>query len=119
MSPPPSQKAHDTSKSSSEKKATASVESSVEPGVEPSVPTNDIDPDDEVTGIRLYLIHTIICLCTFLVGLVSHHILPKNYLPLIETKDFNLLATAIPRITTQFHSLDDVGWYGAAFSIVL
>jgi MFS transporter, DHA2 family, glioxin efflux transporter len=25
------------------------------------------------------------------------------------------LATAIPRITDQFHSLDDVGWYGSVF----
>ncbi|CAG8960295.1 hypothetical protein HYFRA_00012815 [Hymenoscyphus fraxineus] len=106
MSLSPSQKTLNTSKSSSEKKATPSVEIVVES----SVPANDIDPEDEVTGVRLYLIHTIICLCTFLVGL--------NFL-LIKTKDFNLLATAIPRITTQFHSLDDVGWYGAAFSIAL
>ena len=34
-------------------------------------------------------------------------------------KDFNLIATAIPVITTQFHSIRDVGWYGAAFYIVL
>ena len=25
--------------------------------------------------------------------------------------DTSIVATAIPRITTQFHSLDDVGWY--------
>ncbi|KAH8692966.1 putative MFS toxin efflux pump [Talaromyces proteolyticus] len=29
--------------------------------------------------------------------------------------DNTILATAIPRITTQFDSLEDVGWYGSAF----
>ncbi|KAJ0423131.1 major facilitator superfamily domain-containing protein [Aspergillus carlsbadensis] len=29
--------------------------------------------------------------------------------------DNTILATAIPRITAQFDSLDDVGWYGSAF----
>ena len=31
--------------------------------------------------------------------------------------DFTIVATAIPRITDQFHSLDQVGWYGSAFSL--
>ncbi|CEL10884.1 hypothetical protein ASPCAL13991 [Aspergillus calidoustus] len=30
-------------------------------------------------------------------------------------KDNSILATAIPRITAQFDSLGDVGWYGSAF----
>lgn len=34
-------------------------------------PEMDIDPENEVKGISLLLIHTGICLCTFLVGLVS------------------------------------------------
>ncbi len=29
--------------------------------------------------------------------------------------DVNVIATAIPRITGEFRSLDDVGWYGSAF----
>ena len=29
--------------------------------------------------------------------------------------DNTIIATAIPRITTQFHSLDDVGWYGSSY----
>ena len=32
----------------------------------------DIDPENEVKGIKLLLIHTGICLCTFLIGLVSY-----------------------------------------------
>ena len=35
-------------------------------------PEMDIDPENEVKGIKLLLIHTGICLCTFLVGLVSN-----------------------------------------------
>ena len=31
----------------------------------------DIDPANEVQGMKLVLIHLAICLCTFLVGLVS------------------------------------------------
>ncbi len=32
---------------------------------------DSIDPENEVQGVKLLLIHTAICLCTFLVGLVS------------------------------------------------
>jgi MFS family permease len=30
-----------------------------------------------------------------------------------------IVATAIPRITDQFHSLDQIGWYGSAFFLTL
>lgn len=33
--------------------------------------------------------------------------------------DMTIVATAIPRITDQFHSLDQVGWYGSAFFLTL
>ncbi|KAI0847850.1 MFS general substrate transporter [Daldinia vernicosa] len=58
--------------------------------------------DNEVQGVRLVLIHTAICLCNFLVGL-----------------DLNLIATAIPVITSEFNSINDVGWYGATFQLAL
>ncbi|KAI1183938.1 MFS general substrate transporter [Nemania serpens] len=64
--------------------------------------TGDIDPANEIQGLKLILIHLSICLCTFLVGL-----------------DFNLIATAIPAITDEFHSTRDIGWYGAAFQLAL
>ncbi|CAH0021576.1 unnamed protein product [Clonostachys rhizophaga] len=60
----------------------------------------DIDPENEVQGIKLLLIHIAVCLCTFLVGL-----------------DFNLIATAVPSITKEFGSLRDVGWYRASFMV--
>ena len=32
----------------------------------------------------------------------------------IESQDEAIIATAIPKITDQFHAMEDVGWYGAA-----
>ena len=48
-----------------------SPEQDVSTSAENIAPKMDIDPENEVTGIRLLLIHTGICLCTFLIGLVS------------------------------------------------
>lgn len=33
--------------------------------------------------------------------------------------DMTIVATAIPRITDEFHSLDQVGWYGAGFFLTV
>ncbi|PGH01262.1 hypothetical protein GX51_05317 [Blastomyces parvus] len=33
--------------------------------------------------------------------------------------DISIISTAIPRITTEFNSLADVGWYGSAFFLTL
>lgn len=38
--------------------------------VERDVVTGDIDPEDEVKGVKLLILHIGLCLCTFLVGLV-------------------------------------------------
>lgn len=64
--------------------------------------TNE-ENEDEVevqylTGIVLLFLVVALCLVTFMVGL-----------------DQMIIATAIPKITTQFHSLEDVGWYGSAY----
>ena len=32
----------------------------------------------------------------------------------LASLDATIISTAIPRITNQFHSLQDVGWYGSA-----
>lgn len=34
-------------------------------------------------------------------------------------QDQNIIATAIPKITDEFHSLSDVGWYGTAYLLVM
>ena len=37
----------------------------------------------------------------------------------IPNKQQTIVATAIPRITEDFNSLDQVGWYGSAFFLTL
>ncbi len=53
-------------------------------------------------GFRLGLIVFSVTLCIFLVAL-----------------DLTIISTAIPRITDEFHSLDQVGWYGSAFFLTV
>ncbi|KAJ4291393.1 MFS sugar transporter [Collariella sp. IMI 366227] len=50
------------------------------------------------TGLTLGLIVLALCLSVFVMAL-----------------DNSIIATAIPKITDQFHSLPDVGWYGSAY----
>ena len=50
------------------------------------------------SGWRLAIIITSLCLGTLLVAI-----------------DTSIIAVAIPKITTVFDSLDDVGWYGSAY----
>ncbi|KAH8423653.1 MDR family MFS transporter [Aspergillus melleus] len=49
-------------------------------------------------GWKLALLMIAICLTIFLISL-----------------DLSIIATAIPAITFEFHSLDDVGWYGSSY----
>ncbi|KAK9852144.1 MFS transporter [Penicillium brevicompactum] len=50
------------------------------------------------TGLRLVFIFVALCLTVFLVAL-----------------DQTIIATAIPTITSEFNSVEDIGWYGSAF----
>lgn len=52
------------------------------------------------TGATLGLVVLALCLSVFLMAL-----------------DNSIIATAIPKITDQFHSLGDVGWYGSGKSL--
>ena len=70
-------------------------------GPEKGVPVTEPDParDTEYPGpFKLTLIMIAVCAAVFLVAL-----------------DQTIIATAIPRITDQFHSIDDIGWYGSAY----
>ncbi|EED18980.1 efflux pump antibiotic resistance protein, putative [Talaromyces stipitatus ATCC 10500] len=61
----------------------------------------EADPNDEEEyphGLPLFCIVVALGMSIFLVAL-----------------DMTIVATAIPKITDQFHSLDDVSWYGSAF----
>lgn len=109
----------------------ADVKSMQKPASEDAAKTDineDIDPANEVQGTKLVLIHLAICLCTFLVGLVSlrywcrsrpGNIWKSSGIDCETPQDFNLIATAVPVITTDFHSTRDIGWYGAAFMVAM
>jgi MFS family permease len=61
----------------------------------------DPDPEDEskyLSGFKLAILSVGLCLTTFVIAL-----------------DNTIIATAIPKITTVFNSLDDVGWYGSSY----
>ncbi|KAJ7213234.1 major facilitator superfamily transporter [Mycena rebaudengoi] len=60
--------------------------------------THELNEDDFPHGIKLALLTVALCLSVFLVAL-----------------DNTIIATAIPKITDQFQSLDDVGWYGSSY----
>ncbi|RDW59432.1 MFS general substrate transporter-6 [Coleophoma cylindrospora] len=76
---------------------------------------NDVNPDEKgavdldpphtpeyLSGYPLYMVITAICLAGFLYSL-----------------DVTIIVTAIPVITTHFHSTQDIGWYGSAYLITL
>jgi MFS transporter, DHA2 family, glioxin efflux transporter len=60
------------------------------------------DAPEYPTVARLGLIVFAVMLCVFLVAL-----------------DLTIVSTAIPRITDDFHSLDQVSWYGSAFFLTI
>ncbi|KAL6713737.1 hypothetical protein ACLMJK_008229 [Lecanora helva] len=61
-----------------------------------------IDTQDYPKSFKLAFIVVALVLSIFLVAL-----------------DMTIVATAIPKITDEFHSLDQVGWYGSAFFLTL
>ncbi|KAJ5791007.1 uncharacterized protein N7518_008018 [Penicillium psychrosexuale] len=56
------------------------------------------DEEEYPNAWRLTMISIALCLCVFCVAL-----------------DNTIIATAIPKITDQFNSLEDVGWYGSSY----
>ncbi|OBR02691.1 Major facilitator superfamily transporter [Colletotrichum higginsianum IMI 349063] len=65
----------------------------------PTAENSAADPSvDGPTGLKLLAITLGLCTTLFLVGL-----------------DNIILSTAIPRITDEFSSINDIGWYGSAY----
>ncbi|KAI1130601.1 putative MFS multidrug transporter [Nemania abortiva] len=58
------------------------------------------EDDEYISGYRLF---------AALIGIISAFF--------IVLLDFSIISTAIPYITTDFHSLQDVGWYGGAYQL--
>jgi len=67
---------------------------------EPAPDASAIIKQEYVSGLKLLPIMTAITLAFFLMLL-----------------DTSIIVTAIPVITNHFHSLPDVGWYGAAYQL--
>jgi Co/Zn/Cd efflux system component len=57
---------------------------------------DNAEKDAYPTGLKLIVIISALLLAVFLVAL-----------------DQTIVATAIPKITDRFHSVSDIGWYGA------
>ncbi|TLD14706.1 hypothetical protein PspLS_11089 [Pyricularia sp. CBS 133598] len=55
-----------------------------------------------ITGLKLALVITALCMSVFLMAL-----------------DSAIIAVAIPKITDEFNSLGDVGWYGSAYLLTV
>jgi MFS family permease len=66
----------------------------------PSEKAEDESDKDFLTGKKLALVVIAAALAMFLVAL-----------------DRTIIGTAVPRITDDFHSLNDVGWYASAYLI--
>ncbi|KAJ7746353.1 major facilitator superfamily transporter [Mycena metata] len=67
---------------------------------EPTPATTQENEDDYPHGLKLALLSLALCLSVFL------------------ALDNTIIATAIPKITDQFHSLDDVGWATASVQLL-
>ena len=64
----------------------------------PKAASRDLSMPTYPSGLKLFIIIFGLCLSVFCVAL-----------------DNTIIATAIPRITDDFHALQDVGWYGSAY----
>lgn len=87
------------------KEATGVTEAGDEKQTSTAVTKDDAATDDGVedeskylTGFKLAILTVGLCLTTFVIAL-----------------DNTIIATAIPKITSVFNSLEDVGWYGSAY----
>ncbi|CAK7266677.1 hypothetical protein SEPCBS119000_002151 [Sporothrix epigloea] len=65
-------------------------------------PEVEINEDEYPKGAKLGFIVLALALSIFLMSL-----------------DFTIVATAIPKITDEFHGLNDVAWYGSAFFLTV
>lgn len=74
------------------------------------------------TGPRLMLIVIFACVSLLLQALVSifHHFLKQGRQHrLTGEKDLTIVSTAIPAISDEFNTTEDVGWYGSAYFLTM
>lgn len=70
-------------------------------GMSESATREETQEETQVTNTpvkfsKVFMISIVLCLATLCVSI-----------------DNTIISTAVPRITKQFHSIDDVGWYAA------
>ncbi|AEO67911.1 uncharacterized protein THITE_2117084 [Thermothielavioides terrestris NRRL 8126] len=87
---------HDERNNALDRQATAASKTGA--GLE-QAPTRE-DGTEYPKGVKLAMIVLALCLSVFTMAL-----------------DNSIIATAIPKITDQFHSLPDVGWYASAYML--
>lgn len=75
-------------------------------------PIGEAEPQ-YATGIKLYLVVASVSLAIFLM-LLDISIIATVSQPLLISEKL-LIVQAIPLITDEFQSLQDVGWYGSAY----
>ncbi|KAL2851333.1 major facilitator superfamily domain-containing protein [Aspergillus pseudodeflectus] len=103
---PPSSSSSSSSSSSLVKQQTNRVDSgpqqmSDEPSKSAEVAESDTPaPEEWISGIPLFMVVSGVTLVVFLMLL-----------------DTSIVATAVPKITNHFHSLQDVAWYGSAYTL--
>ena len=70
----------------------------------------------DLRGIQLVLFTITLMLGQFLTG-IDGTVISMYIVLLIDLPDISriIAVTAIPQITAEFHSLEDVGWYGSAY----
>jgi hypothetical protein len=77
-----------------------------------------IENRNEMRGTPLGLVIASLLSAVFCVALDNTsmiHITPLLTTPVTRLTLYAVLATAIPKITDAFHTIDDVGWYGASY----
>lgn len=72
------------------------------------------DKPEYPRGVKMFLIVMSLCLAIFLMALEylarpCQLFSPTN----VSAESNSIISTAIPKITDEFQSLDDVGWYGS------
>ena len=71
--------------------------------VHPLINSHNVDVDpSHLQSWRLLVVTTSLCFGAVLYGL-----------------DMNIIGVAVPDITTEFHSLDDIAWYSAAYLLTI
>lgn len=65
------------------------------------------------SGAKLAIITASLCLSVFCMALVCLNVDMCVCGKLMSGKDNTIIATAIPKITDDFKTIDDIGWYGS------